>query len=123
MLAVLALHSACKAKHLDEIPLGNGYRLSYHGEWGTKIWGTPDWPVLGPNVELYSVAGDLVIGLVGKPRRTEQETYGYSGYFILNTRTGNLQQGLEWDRFVRMARSMGVTGGIKLIAPFSDSRY
>lgn len=76
-----------------EVALPNGYKLARIYENGLLVADASNSVILHPNVEKYTVLENFVVGVCGRSRfPSSQEPFGY---FIIDTKTGEVQSGLS----------------------------
>lgn len=100
------------------IPLPNGYHLVRTYSNHVVMSKPPvDEGVLGAPIESYAVSGQIVIGCVGSA-----EGYGYPqeeqpGYFIVDTKTGQVRKGLNSKEWKSILSSLGLRKIPNLMSP------
>lgn len=69
------------------------------------------------NVDGYKVYGKLVVGHVSTPKPPPEYPDSIPGYFILNTETHEVNQGLEKQVWLNSLRILGITSEPSLSKP------
>lgn len=68
--------------------------------------------VLFGNVDRYAISGDLAVGVVTKPKPPTEEPDYYDdvrvGFFLLDTKTGMLVQGMDEASWNQLLKKLGV---------------
>ena len=75
--------------------------------------------VVGPKIKGYKVSEGVVIGDVVIPDWSALKSESTPGYFVLDTSTGEVQQGLTRDEWLGILKSKGIQGDIHLARPSS----
>lgn len=113
-MGALRMGARQPGSYLPDTDLPGGYKLmSYWGGDATSIIGwSPDPPVyVGPGVDGYQVIAGIAVGHVScsiDGGRCEP------GYFVLDTRTGKVQQGLGRAAWLKALRNVGIAAEPKL---------
>jgi hypothetical protein len=85
-----------------------GAVLISHGEKGVAI---------DANIDGYEVIGDLVVGHVIAADLPPEKTFSKPGYFILNTKSNEITQGLDKKVWLDSVQALGVHGEPRLSKP------
>jgi hypothetical protein len=72
--------------------------------------------VVEPHIEKYNVIDKVVVGYAVLAKG-EMKEYSIPGYFILETETGTVTQGLSKDAWVKKLKELGINSEPKLKAP------
>jgi hypothetical protein len=107
MLAMLAVLTGCSGG--DE-QLGDGYMFVKTDSHNHYIVKGPS-STVDSNVAEYQVTENFVLGLRTKPERPEVGKYRVSnayGYFVLDKRTGDLEEGLSREQLVLRAAELKI---------------
>jgi len=114
VLVVLAfpLLLCCCFLHPDyRIALPNEYELWRTSKGAYTIANERDFLVVGRTVQKYAVMGSIVTGYVSDENMADvSETLrGKTGYFVLDTATANLQDGLGEDKWRNVLELHNIT--------------
>lgn len=99
-----------------QIHLPHGYRLTRI--WGSTVMMTGYGCNIEPNVTGYRVCGGTIVGrvsAVGLP--PEYSEVSQPGYFLVDTRTHKVLQGLDERHWTRLLAERGVTRTPRLFRP------
>jgi hypothetical protein len=100
-----------------EIALPHGYVLARNSP-DIKLIADPSGAVVvRPSVRRYRVVGDLVVGEIGAYDSHPSDRMEIVGYFILDTRTGDIQRGMDEARWRAAMRDRGAPWHLELIEP------
>jgi hypothetical protein len=75
--------------------------------------------VIGPKIKGYKVSKAVVIGEVVLPDSSALKNESTPGYFVLDTDTGDVRQGLKREEWLAILKSKGIQGDINLARPSS----
>lgn len=79
-----------------DITLPNGYSLNRVQEKEMFMTDSDDTIVISPNIDEYKVSDDIVIGHVSvEDVQTDNTGYSKPGYFLVDTQTDEIKQGLR----------------------------
>lgn len=92
---------------LDRVGLPGGYELSIANSNAIAVGNADDLIVIGPHVDRYRVVGDLVVGHVSTPR-WHQYPPEPTGYFVLDTRSGQVSKGLTMSGLASTLKTFGI---------------
>lgn len=85
--------------------LPNGYKLERTNSETVFIAGKDSWAVIGANIDGYRVINNFVIGHISKSQLPDESISEKKiGYFILDTKTGDIEKGMskiKWDLSLR----------------------
>ena len=127
VLAILAsaLSACADTRARPVVALPNGYYLQPDQDAQTELVKRDGHRVLPGPVAAYSVAGEIVTGASGK---SVHESHSYANdlpfhggtdtrYFILDTRSGQLESNLEADAWRSKLAELGAPRAPELYAP------
>ena len=124
-----------------KVALPNGYALIRSNAYDVAIWNPEEGTyhqrsrIIAPLITGISVQGDWVLGLVedshnpwlleknerAKVEKAEQEKA--RGYFLLNTKTHNVQIGLTKETWLTVLKDNGIQSEPQLERPSRSFRY
>lgn len=107
------------------VALPNGYYLKRDHEKNIDLVNRNDREVVRGPIAAYRVSGNVVAGCVGEwpkrsfayPNETPFPDSGDCRYFILDTSTGKLVQGLDPDSWRARLKAAGVSESLRITAP------
>jgi hypothetical protein len=102
------------------VELPNEYELVRFNAFESGIVMPDGTLVVEPTIDEYAVVGDMVLGHAEIPRslpNQEAPLRTVSGYFFLDTATGQLRDGLERTAWVSELEGKGITDLPELAAP------
>ena len=110
----LTLLSGCGDYQID---LPNGYRLVRTNASSIQIFSPPTVKRLGdhtgivvpPKIVAIACVGDVVCGIVESSPDSENAALTVPGYFVLDTRTGDVTLGLNKEKQLEQLKKLGVT--------------
>ena len=93
------------------IALPNGYKLSRIWKGAHTIVNERNFLVVGLTVQKYAVVGNIVTGYVSDENMADvpETLRGKTGYFVLDTATANLQDGLGEDKWRNVLELHNIT--------------
>jgi hypothetical protein len=65
--------------------------------------------VIDANIDAYAVLGSLVVGHVAVAEQSPEKELSKPGYFILNTKTHEVRQGLDKKVWLDSLKTLGTT--------------
>jgi hypothetical protein len=115
VIATAFLLHACSGDFSVALP--GGYELTrVHA--GAVVLNHPDkGVVIDANIDGYKIVGDIVAGHVVIAERAPDNAYSKPGYFLVNTKTHEVIQGMDKARWLASLRKMGVTEEPQLRKP------
>lgn len=111
---MLIFLTGCWDYHVD---LPNGYRLVRTNASSIQIF-TPSTPkrlsdfvgiVVPPKIVAIGCVGDIVYGIVEASPSSENAALTVPGYFVLDTRAGDVTLGLDKEGHLEKLKKLGVT--------------
>ena len=112
------------------VPLPGGYELVRVGAGEVLLSEPRRGVVVDINIDGYGVHGPIVVGHVSKPARPAEQRLplGFKdesrpGYFIADTRTGDIKQGLDRQAWLSALGALGITKEPTLKKPSRFDRY
>ncbi len=120
VLLVLGINSFLSGCGDYSVSLPGGYELTRVYAGTVLIHHPEKGVVVDANVDAYDVTDGFVIGHVSIADELPEKEFSKPGYFILNTKTHELKQGLDREGWVKSLKAVG-----KTIEPVlkSPSRY
>ncbi len=73
--------------------------------------------VVNAHIDGYKVHGELVIGHVLSAELPPEKDYSKPGYFILNTKTHEVKEGLDKQTWLNSLRTIGIASEPRLSKP------
>lgn len=101
------------------IALPNGYELARIWKGAHTIANERNFLVVGLSIQKYAVVDSVVTGYVSDENMADvpEALRGKVGYFVLDTATGNLEDGLSEDKWRETLKSHGIMSPPPLKAP------
>lgn len=80
--------------------------------------------IIDANVDGYALMGKLIVGHVSLAEHAPERELSRPGYFIVDTSTDHVEQGLDKNSWLNVLRAAGITQEPKLAKPSRfDSDY
>ncbi len=111
------------------------FSIALPGEWHLSRWSSGEYVVLkttkgtneievqvGPTVDRYQVLGQIITGYVSPWRGPDPLERPVLGYFVIDTPTGRVWQGLDEAAWRQRLRELGITEGPRLQRPTRHDR-
>ena len=116
---LIPLHSVLATGWNDyDIELRSGYRLVRNNADDITIFKEGMGFVIPPRIRALNVDAGIVFGAVEKPPDADVlNLLSVPGFFILNTKTGSVQVGLDEQVWLNALRSLGITDPPSLREP------
>jgi hypothetical protein len=126
LVGVAIVLTACATTRSGQvIALPNGYYLQPDQSGQTELTKRSGGRVAAQPIAAYSVSGDIVTGAFGQEPQEGSHSYlndlPYSGapetrYFVLDTRTGRLDQGLDATAWHQRLQELGAPPDLAIYA-------
>lgn len=99
------------------IALPNGYEMM--SEYTGQVWilGPDGRDVVAATVDGYAVIDSVVVGHVSLGLGRSAKNYSKPGYFVLDTKTGQVVQGMDKKEWLARLKDLGVTTAPQLHTP------
>ena len=115
---ILLLSASCT--NTAAVDLQNGYKIWFMSASEVYIGDKHGVLVVGPTVTGLSAKGDMIIGLVEKTRKDNNNSDIKPGYFIVNTKNGNVTTGLTMQSWNEELKRNNIKSSPELISPTTN---
>lgn len=109
-LYAVLMCAGCGMSDINSIDLPNKYHLvmTSGSEAVVCTPGPGNEVVLGPNIKSYAIYGRFVVGYEKREAYPDAKLSFREGYFILNTSSGNIQNGLRFEDWQKHLQTVGI---------------
>lgn len=99
------------------VSLPNGYSLARIYSGAILIHHTSKGVVINANVDRYKVLDEFIVGHVTLAELTPERNYSKPGYFIINTKTNEVKEGLDKQVWLETLKKMKIMSEPDLSKP------